>query len=114
MTRERTEPHYLDVQLPAGASYDAVIDPAFNGFVYVYEGVVALGEPARVVSERQMALLENAPETDGVSLRTETGARALVIAGRPLREPIAQYGPFVMNSADELDQAISDYRAGLF
>lgn len=114
MTRERTEPLYLDVQLPAGSSYDAVIDPAFNGFVYVYEGVVALGEPARAVNERQMALLGNAPETDGVSLRTESGARALVIAGRPLREPIAQYGPFVMNSAEELDQAISDYRAGLF
>jgi hypothetical protein len=113
--RERTEPLYLDLQLPPASSYDAAIDPSFNAFVYVYEGSIAVGEPSRVAGARQMALLENGGETNGVSLRASSGGgRALLVAGRPLGEPIAQYGPFVMNSTEELDRAILDYRAGRF
>ncbi|MGK2860125.1 MAG: pirin family protein [Thermoanaerobaculia bacterium] len=114
MARERTEPLYLDVQMPAASRYDAVIDAAFNAFVYVYDGSIGVGDPAREAGARKMALLENARGTEGVSLQTDRGGRALVIAGRPLGETIAQYGPFVMNTKAELDQAILDYREGLF
>jgi redox-sensitive bicupin YhaK (pirin superfamily) len=114
MTRERTEPLYLDIEIPAAGWYDAAIDVAANAFVYVYDGTVDVGEPARRVESRTLALLGNERDSAGISLRSDAGARALLIAGRPLGEPIAQYGPFVMNTADELDQAIADYRAGRF
>jgi len=114
MARETTEPLYLDVDVPPGGSYDALIDVAANAFVYVHAGTFEIGEPARAVESRTLALLGNDPGSNGVTLRSEAGGRALVIAGRPLGEPIAQYGPFVMNTMDELDQAIADYRAGLF
>ncbi|MFA6958909.1 MAG: pirin family protein [Thermoanaerobaculia bacterium] len=114
MARETTEPLYLDVELPAAGRYDAVIDAASNAFVYVHDGALEVGEPGRRVETRTLALLANDGGSDGISLRSEAGGRALVIAGRPLGEPIAQYGPFVMNTMDELDQAIADYRAGRF
>ncbi|HVT04763.1 MAG TPA: pirin family protein [Thermoanaerobaculia bacterium] len=114
MSRETTEPLYLDVHLPAGASYDTIIDPEANSFVYVYEGEIEAGSSARHVSARQMALLGNEKDTNGVTLRAITAARALIVAGRPLREPIAQYGPFVMNTTEELEQAFHDYRSGRF
>jgi redox-sensitive bicupin YhaK (pirin superfamily) len=60
-----------------------------------------------------MAILANAPGSDGVVLQTGAEpARALLIAGKPLDEPIAQYGPFVMNTRDELMQAVQDYQRG--
>ena len=59
-----------------------------------------------------MAILKNTPESDGVTLRASGETRALLIAGQPLREPIVQYGPFVMNTQAEIFQAINDFRAG--
>ena len=61
-----------------------------------------------------MAILKNAPDGDGVVLRAEESARVLLIAGLPLNEPIAQHGPFVMNTRDELIAAVQDYQAGKF
>jgi len=66
------------------------------------------------VPAQRMALLANAPEADGVVLRATEPTRALLIAGKPLREPIAQYGPFVMNTNDEIAQAVRDYQSGKF
>jgi redox-sensitive bicupin YhaK (pirin superfamily) len=110
--REVTEPLYLDLHLTAGSSFAQALPPAFNAFVYVYRGEIAIGD-TRVPRER-MAILRNAPDSDGVVLRAETPARALLIAGRPIGEPIAQHGPFVMNTRDELIQAVQDYQAGKF
>ena len=83
-----------------------------NAFVYVYRGELeVLGRSAStLVPVQQMAILTN--EGDGVSLRGTAGTRALLIAGRPLGEPIAQYGPFVMNTREELMQAVQDFQAG--
>jgi redox-sensitive bicupin YhaK (pirin superfamily) len=62
-----------------------------------------------------MAILKNGAERDGIVLRAgEAPAKALIIAGRPLNEPIAQYGPFVMNTHEQIFQAVEDYRSGKF
>ena len=67
------------------------------------------GQPVPV---QRMALLANDPSADGVVIEASADAKALLIAGQPLNEPIAQYGPFVMNTEAEIHQAIRDYRAG--
>jgi hypothetical protein len=66
----------------------------------------------RPVQQQRMALLENAEATDGVAIEAATEAKLLIIAGRPLKEPIAQYGPFVMNTEQEIRAALDDYRTG--
>ncbi|MFD0668219.1 pirin family protein [Ramlibacter sp. MAHUQ-53] len=109
--RAHTEPLYLDLQFPAtpGLSFAQPLPAGHNAFAYVYRGALEVGGTA--VPLHRMAILAN--EGDGVVLRaTEPGTRALLIAGRPLREPIAQYGPFVMNTRDELIQAVEDFRNG--
>jgi redox-sensitive bicupin YhaK (pirin superfamily) len=109
--REATAPLYLDLHLPAGASFEQLLPSQHNAFVYVYRGEVELSGPA--VPKQRMAILANAPGSDGVRLRAGAqGARALLIAGRPLNEPIAQHGPFVMNSHQQIFQAVEDFRAG--
>ena len=67
-----------------------------------------------LVGSQRMAILANAPDRDGVVVRADEPARVLLIAGRPLAEPIVQYGPFVMNTKEEIVQAVQDYQAGRF
>jgi quercetin 2,3-dioxygenase len=110
--RERTEPLYLDVHLPAGGRFHQPLPPEHNAFIHVYRGEVRIGD--QVVPESRMAILENAPATDGIALVADAPARVLVIAGRPLGEPIVQYGPFVMNSQQEIHQAVRDFQEGRF
>jgi redox-sensitive bicupin YhaK (pirin superfamily) len=112
--REDTEVLYLDIELPAGASHPAAIPAGHNAFLFVHEGEVAVGAKQRVVRARQMAVLDNAAGARGVALHAERPARTLLVAGRPLAEPIAQWGPFVMNTRDEVEQAIRDYQSGAF
>ncbi|KAB2926553.1 MAG: pirin family protein [Dechloromonas sp.] len=109
--RPHTEPLYLDVHLPAGSHFEQAIPPGHNAFAYTYRGAVEIADTT--VNDRQMAILAN---DGGTAVRIAAGeaARVLLIAGRPLGEPIAQYGPFVMNTGEELQQAIRDYQAGLF
>ena len=114
VTRPTTEPLVLDILLPAGQSFDAVLPAGHNAFAYVYGGGVATigeGASAKVESER-MAILKNEPDADGVRITAETDARVLLVAGAPLNEPIAQYGPFVMNSTAEIHQAVADFQRG--
>ena len=111
MQREATAPTYLDVQLAPGARFDQALPPAHNAFVYVYRG--ALTVAGTEVPRQRMAVLANTPGSDGVVLTAGAeGARAVLIAGQPLNEPIAQYGPFVMNTNQEIHQAVEDFRAG--
>ena len=112
MQREVTEPVYLDLEIPAGATFAQPLPAGHNAFVYVYRGALEIAGIA--VPRQRMALLANAAEADGVVLRATAPARALLIAGKPLREPIAQYGPFVMNTQSEIQKAFKDYQAGLF
>jgi redox-sensitive bicupin YhaK (pirin superfamily) len=112
MRREVTEPMYLDLEIPAGATFEQPLAAGHNAFIYVFRGAVQVEGVA--VPRQRMAILANDPSSDGVALRATEPARALLIAGRPLREPIAQYGPFVMNTQAEIMQAFKDYQAGLF
>lgn len=110
--RAATEPLYLDLQLPAGASFSQPLSPGHNAFLYVYRGEVRVGQTA--IAEKQMAILANTPAADGVMLTALEPARVLLIAGRPLDEPIAQHGPFVMNTREELFAAVKDFQEGRF
>jgi quercetin 2,3-dioxygenase len=112
MQREVTEPLYLDLELPAGGSFTQALPPSHNAFVYVYRGELEIG--GMQVPTQRMAILKNEADRDGVVLKAAVPARALLIAGKPLGEPIAQYGPFVMNTNDEIFQAVQDYQSGKF
>jgi redox-sensitive bicupin YhaK (pirin superfamily) len=108
VTREGTAPLYLDLHLPAGSLFSQPLVAAHNAFVYVYRGAVRIAGAA--LPAGRMAILAN--EGDGITVEAPEDARLILVAGRPLGEPIAQHGPFVMNTPEEIQQAIADYRAG--
>jgi hypothetical protein len=112
MQRDVTEPLYLDLEIPAGGSFAQALPPTHNAFVYVYRGGLQI-EGTQVPVQR-MAILTSDARSDGVVLMAPAATRALLIAGKPLGEPIAQYGPFVMNTNDEIFQAVQDYQSGKF
>ena len=111
MRREVTEPVYLDIELPAGATFAQALPAGHNAFVYVYRGGVKI--EGTDVPVQRMAILDN-NGGDGVRITAPAASRVLLIAGKPLNEPIAQYGPFVMNSNEEIFQAVQDYQNGRF
>jgi redox-sensitive bicupin YhaK (pirin superfamily) len=107
-----TDPYYFDVHLAPGAAFEAPLPAGHNAFVYVYEGEVLVGDEKKALPNRAAGLL-----SDGSSVKLaakDSGAKVLVLAGRPLGEPVVQYGPFVMNSREEIEQAINDYQSGAF
>jgi len=122
MTREATQPLYLDITLPAGASFAQPLPAGHNAFVYVFRGNALVGDAdasgnagLQRVEDKQMAILANTEGSDGVVIRAGNAeARVLLVAGKPLNESIAQYGPFVMNTQEEIFQAVRDFQAGKF
>lgn len=109
--RPDTEPLYLDVHLPAGTRFVQPIAVGHNAFTYTYRGAIRI--EGTIVPDRNMAILAN-DGAKAVVIEAVEAARVLVISGQPLGEPIAQYGPFVMNTSDEIQQTLQDYRNGLF
>ncbi len=106
------EPKYLDIFLPEKSDITIPVEEGFSAFVYVFEGVIEIGEESESVDTGHLAVLG-----DGNTLRIRTDrskARAILVAARPFNEPVARYGPFVMNTKEEIETAISDYRKGLF
>ena len=112
VTREITEPLYLDIHVPAGVSFATALPATHNAFIYVYRGAVEVGGVQ--VNAQRMGILSNTPGADGVLLTASEDARLILIAGKPLNEPIVQYGPFVMNTQEEIHQALDDFRNGRF
>ena len=112
VTREDTEPMYLDIHIPAGVSFSTALPATHNAFIYVYRGAVKVGDT--LVESHRMGILSNTLEADGVTLLATKDTRLLLIAGKPLNEPIVQYGPFVMNTQEEIHQAMDDFRNGRF
>ncbi|MEO9068351.1 MAG: pirin family protein [Caldimonas sp.] len=115
VARPTTEPLVLDLTLPPGATFDAALPAGHNAFAYVF-GAEAVDIAGDLVEPDRMAILGNEPDAFGVRFAVPAGARSparvLLVAGRPLGEPIAQYGPFVMNTQAELQQAFSDFNSG--
>ena len=104
-----TQPLMLDVALPAGTSVAVDLPEDHNGFVHVFEGRARFGPDATKIRSGMLGVL--GPGTS-VHARSASGGRFLLLAGKPIGEPVARYGPFVMNTRDELMQAFEDYRAG--
>ena len=106
-----TDPLYLDVTVPAGASFEVPLPAEHNAFAYVFEGAAKIA--GEKVARGELAVLGRG-ERFAVEADAADGARLVLIAGRPLNEPVAKYGPFVMNTADEIRQAVYDYQSGKF
>lgn len=105
-----TAPLYLDVQLEPGAVLEEALDAEANACVYVYQGTAKIGS-----EHLARGLLARLGDGDGVRIEAGAdGARLLLLAARPLNEPIAWHGPFVMNTREELMQAFADYQQGRF
>jgi redox-sensitive bicupin YhaK (pirin superfamily) len=109
-----TDPVYLDITLDAGVAWDYVLPDGHNVFAYVFEGELQIGagDDARAVASQQMAVLGGG---NALHLAAGSGgARLILVAGRPLREPVMRHGPFVMNTRQELMQAFVDFQEGRF
>lgn len=109
-----TDPLYFDIELPAGAVFSHPVHSGHNVFLYPYEGSVKIGpgDAPRPLKTRNAGILSPG---DRIEVAADAGgARFLLLAGRPLHEPIAQYGPFVMNTVEEIEQAITDFQSGKF
>ena len=103
-----TEPFYIDVELPAGAAFSQPLPKEHNAFLYVFEGSAKVG--ATTLATHAAGVLSAGDRVEVTALAE--GARFLLLAGRPIGEPVVQYGPFVMNTREEIEQAMRDYQAG--
>jgi len=110
VTRPATEPVFLDIHLPAGSQFTEPLPIGHHAFIYTYRGQATVA--GQSVPDRHMGILSDQGEV--IELSASEPTRVLLIAGKPLNEPIAQYGPFVMNTADQIEQTLRDYRAGQF
>ena len=107
-----TEPLYFDIGLLPGESFEHELPPGHQAFLYVYEGEAGIGpeDSVRMLPRRNAGVLSAGDVLRVVA--ADSGARLILLAAKPLREPVVQYGPFVMNTREEIEQAIRDYQAG--
>jgi redox-sensitive bicupin YhaK (pirin superfamily) len=104
-----TAPTMADVALPAKGRFAAPLPEGHSAVLYVIDGSVEIGASATLARQGQVAVLDDRGD---LAARSRDGGRFLLFAGRPVNEPVARSGPFVMNSDDELRQAWDDYRSG--
>jgi len=113
VTGATTAPLYWDLHLPPATAAKLTLPAGHNVFVYLYEGAAQIGDDARPLPLRAAGLLSDGDQLS-VAATGADGARLLVIGGRPLHEPVVQYGPFVMNTREQIEQALDDFRTGRF
>jgi len=102
-----TDLHYLDVDLDPGADFETPISAGYAAFLHPFKGEIQVADTS--LSSGELAVLSDG---DRISVQSRTGARFILVAGRPIGEPIVQHGPFVMNTREEIEQAFADFRAG--
>ena len=107
VTTQAVKPQFFDLHLIANESLKVATQQSHNGFLYVYEGSVYVGDKG--LHKGQLGVLEF---TDELVVKTSSAARVIFVSGEPIGEPVVQYGPFVMNSQKEINQAISDFQQG--
>lgn len=106
--RPDTDPLILDVHFSSAGTFTHELPTSHNAFLVVYEGSARLGD--QVLTPHQLVLLAN--DGNQLHFEAEANTQVLIVAGKPLHEPIVQYGPFVMNSSEQIHQAIQDFRNG--
>jgi redox-sensitive bicupin YhaK (pirin superfamily) len=120
ISQPATDPTYLDIALePGGGEFTQSLPTDYAAFLYVFEGTLQVGASAEasVLRTHELGVLGEGAHIRLKGLTAGTGgmvARAILVAGRPLRESVAKYGPFVMNTREELQQAFEDFQRGRF
>jgi redox-sensitive bicupin YhaK (pirin superfamily) len=114
ISQPATDPIYLDIALAAGSHWEYALPEGHSAFAYVFEGEASVGEgeDARRLGTHELAVLGGGEVFKATA--AGTAARLILVAGRPLREPVARYGPFVMNTKQEIMQAFVDFQEGRF
>lgn len=105
-----TDPIYFDVILPANTVFEHFIKPDYHAFLYCYEGSINVGNAQKALPQQAAGVLSN--KGKAVIKAGANGAQFILLAGKPIREPVVQYGPFVMNTREEIEQALQDYQTG--
>lgn len=111
VVNDHTYPTYMDISIPPGVTFEQPIDLSHNAFIYVIQGELAVGEQAQVVGEKTLGVFGQGNQ---ISLTARSETRFMLAAGKPLNEPVARGGPFVMNTKEEINQAFDDFRRGQF
>lgn len=110
--RVTTDPLYLDVSLPVGGTFAHALVAGHNTFLYVLEGALRVGHDGKMLGVHGAGVLSR--DGDSVTVSAEgAAARFVLLAAQPIGEPVVQYGPFVMNTREEIEQAIRDYQNGV-
>ena len=110
VSNDYVDPIYWDINLSSGASFSDVIPAGHNAFIYVIEGELQVA--GSKVIQKQLAILSKSDDEDNIEIEAKSLSRFLIIAGKPLNEPVARGGPFVMNTREEIQQAFTDYESG--
>lgn len=105
------DPLYFVIDAPAGSVFEEILPFDHNAFVYVANGRISIGEKPTSIGAEQLAVLK---EGDAIKVEAEQDSTYIVVAGKPLNEPVERAGPFVMNTRAELEKAFADYRSGQF
>lgn len=105
------DPIYFDIEQQQGGIFTQQVPVGHNAFIYVYQGIVNIAGSTQTIEQGQLVVLKDG---DSVTVSSVNDSRYLLVAGKPLNEPIARGGPFVMNTREEINQAFADYQSGNF